>query len=252
MSERVEKVRYFFSKTKLIRSLYISMLKGRLRRKKKCFFGKKSKIDTVSVFGEHDEIWGRVTDSNLEDFVSIHGSLFYSSIGRGSYIGGGSKIEFARIGRFCSIAQNVTVIRGKHPSHDFVSTSPSFYSPKSPNGLSFVEGDKSIFDEYSWVDKNVSIEIGNDVWIGQNACIMEGTTIGDGAIVAAGSYVVKSVPPYAIVGGVPAKIIRYRTSEDNIKKLLEVKWWDKEIDYLKEHCDDFTNFDKFLNNLEDC
>lgn len=75
-------------------------------------------------------------------------------------------------------------------------------------------------------------EIGNDVWIGQNAVIMDGVKIGDGAIVAAGAVVTKDVAPYAIVGGVPAKLIKYRFDEATIKDLLRLKWWelsDKEI-----------------------
>jgi hypothetical protein len=68
--------------------------------------------------------------------------------------------------------------------------------------------------------------IGNDVWIGRNVIVMDGITIGDGAIIAAGATVTHDVPPYAIVGGVPAKIIRYRFSSEIIAALLETKWWD--------------------------
>ena len=70
--------------------------------------------------------------------------------------------------------------------------------------------------------------IGNDVWIGLNATILDGVTIGDGAIVAAGAVVTKDVPPYAVVAGVPAKIIKYRFTESQIDFLLKFRWWEKD------------------------
>ena len=77
---------------------------------------------------------------------------------------------------------------------------------------------------------------------------MEGVTIGDGAVVAAGAIVTKDVPPYAIVGGVPAKVIKYRFDEETIKKLLELKWWEKDQAWIKGHADDFDDVEKLLAN----
>ena len=82
--------------------------------------------------------------------------------------------------------------------------------------------------------------IGNDVWIGCNATILRGVTIGDGAIVAANAFVNKDVPPYAIVGGVPAKVLKYRFSENIITKLLHLKWWDFPIERIRRNHHLFT------------
>jgi len=92
-------------------------------------------------------------------------------------------------------------------------------------GVTFVES--SIFSEIQ------DIEIGNDVWIGNSATILDGARIGDGAIVAAGAVVTDNVPPYAIAGGVPAKIIRYRFDPDIVAQLLDIQWWNWPIHVLK-------------------
>jgi acetyltransferase-like isoleucine patch superfamily enzyme len=89
------------------------------------------------------------------------------------------------------------------------------------------------------------VVIGNDVWVGAGAIILSGVSIGDGAIVAAGAVVTKDVPPYAIVGGNPAKLIRYRFSEDQIAKLLSISWWNWSEDKIK------ANLDSFYGTTED-
>lgn len=113
-------------------------------------------------------------------------------------------------------------------------------------GFTYVVSDK--FIEYKFVDDKHLLVIGNDVWIGSYARIMEGVTIGDGTIIAAGALVTKDVPPYAIVGGVPAKVIGYRFDEKTIEKLLELKWWDKGEDWIKAHADEFDDVNKLLKN----
>jgi acetyltransferase-like isoleucine patch superfamily enzyme len=93
-----------------------------------------------------------------------------------------------------------------------------------------------------------NVVIGHDVWIGDNATIMSGITVGDGAVIANNSHVVKDVEPYSIVGGNPAKILRYRFSTEQIEKLLKIKWWfweDTRINSLVEFLHD-TNIDKFI------
>lgn len=133
-----------------------------------------------------------------------------------SYIGSCSKVQNAKIGKFCSIAPEVRIGLGRHPTH-FVSTYPGFYSSAASAAVSF--GANKSFEEY------LPIKIGNDVYIGTRAMIMDGLVIGDGAVIAAGAVVTKDVPPYAIVGGVPAKKLKYRFSESVVERLLEIQWW---------------------------
>jgi virginiamycin A acetyltransferase len=131
------------------------------------------------------------------------------------------------IGKFCSIACGAKFIfnSANHTLKSFSTYSfPLFYDEW--------ELDKSNLTS-AWDNKG-DIVIGNDVWIGYDAVIMSGVHIGDGAIIATRAVVTKDVPPYAIVGGVPAKEIRKRFDEETISKLLEMKWWDRPIDQIKK------------------
>ena len=154
-----------------------------------------SRIDTQTSFGGYNKI-GR--NCIIEK----------SSIGRFSYIGNNCVFTNTHIGNFCSISSNVEIISGTHPTRNYVSTHPVFYSKETPVRFSYVNF--TSFIEHKTTEDGHSLDIGNDVWIGNHVCILEGVTIGDGAIIAAGSIVVKDIPPYSIVGGVPAKIIRKR------------------------------------------
>lgn len=150
--------------------------------------------------------------------IIYHNSvIFSSSIGDFSYVGSESRIQYTHIGKFCSIGPEVRIGLGKHPTH-FKSTHPAFYDKDSSY--------YGIMPEYTNPNPEYeTITIGNDVWIGCRAMVLDGVTIGDGAIIAAGAVVTKDVPPYAIVGGVPAKIIKFRFQPNEIQKLLESKWW---------------------------
>jgi tetrahydrodipicolinate N-succinyltransferase len=104
--------------------------------------------------------------------------------------------------------------------------------------------------EYELPDKEGIIMIGNDVWIGAGALILSGVTIGDGAIVGAGSVVTHDVPPYAVVGGVPAKIIRFRYNKDQIEALLKIAWWNWNIEKIKANMDYFYGeIDAFIEKF---
>lgn len=142
-----------------------------------------------------------------------------------TYIGGNSKIQNTSIGKFCSLGPELRIGLGRHPLH-LKSTFPGFYSDNSACYGVEKEYDNPI-EEY------LPVKIGDDVWIGTRAMIIDGVTIGDGAVIAAGAVVTKDVPPYAIMGGVPAKIIKFRFDKSEIEKLLSEKWWDDKK-YSKE------------------
>lgn len=171
-------------------------------------------------------------------------TMFYGNIGYGSYIGANCVFS-GKIGRYCSIANNVNVVGGTHPTQSFVSTHPCFYSLLTQSGFTYVSENR--FDEYKYASDKYSVVVGNDVWLGYGCMIMSGVTIGDGAIVAAGAVVTKDVEPYSIVGGVPAKVIRNRFTEEQVDFLLEFKWWDKDKNWIKENVDEFSNIEKFMS-----
>lgn len=162
-----------------------------------------------------------------------------TELGDFTYIADNTTIFKAKIGKFCSIGPDCKVGLGKHPSHTFVSTHPIFFSNLKQAQISFA--DKNYFQE------SEEITIGNDVWLGANVIVVDGVDIADGVIVAAGSVVTKNIPPYAVVGGVPAKIIKYRFEKDEIEKLLELQWWDMDREYLKLNFKKFHNIEIFLN-----
>lgn len=175
-------------------------------------------------------------------------TIFNGQIDSYSYIGSNCIIN-ARIGKFCSISPNVKVISATHPLH-YVSTSPVFFSPEKQCNASFSKSKR--FDDELFVDKEngISCCIGNDVWIGENVLIKGGVSIGDGSCIAMGAVVVSDVPPYSIVGGVPAKVIRKRFSDEIIDKIIKSDWWNKDTEWLKLHSDKFTDVEEFIKMCE--
>jgi lipopolysaccharide transport system ATP-binding protein len=127
------------------------------------------------------------------------------------------------IGKFCCMAEGVNIIIDGNHRLDWVSTFPlsrlllnDFSNTGHPAGKG-------------------NMSIGNDVWIGMNVLILPGVNIGDGAVIAAGAVVVEDVAPYSIVGGVPATFIKYRFIPERCSRLLEIRWWDWDIEKIKEN-----------------
>lgn len=150
--------------------------------------------------------------------------IFHSEIDKYSYIGGKTQVIYAKIGKYCSIAGDSCIGMGVH-TLQLLSTNPIFTEKDNGTGASWVHN--------SSVNPYKLITIGNDVWIGKRAMIMGGVNIGDGAVIAAGAVVTKDVPPYAVVGGVPSKIIKYRFTDSEIETLEKLCWWDLPDEKLK-------------------
>ncbi len=143
-------------------------------------------------------------------------SVYFSSFDRYSFCGYDCELYHADIGSFTSIANQVVIGGARHPM-EWLGMSPVFYKGRDSVKMKFSEHELNMPERTT---------IGHDVWIGHSAIILSGVQVGNGAVVGAGAVVTKDVPPYAIVAGNPAKIIRYRFNEDLVTELMEIKWWD--------------------------
>ena len=171
--------------------------------------------------------------------VGMASNCIRVKMGRYSYMGFYNSICDTTIGSFCSIASYCAIGGGRHPL-DAVSTSPVFYV-----------GHNSMKKNFSNIPEpeNVGVEIGNDVWIGEAAFINDGVKVGTGAVIGAHSVVTKDVPPYAIVAGAPAKVLRYRFDEETVKRLLESKWWEWSDERLSKLGDRFDDPNRLLEAM---
>ncbi|WP_158642940.1 CatB-related O-acetyltransferase [Mucilaginibacter ginsenosidivorax] len=210
--------------------------KSKARWLKNVTLQKGVQLDSKTKFGGNNAVY--------------QGSRVRSSfIGYGTYIANNSAVFRSDIGKYCAIGDNVSISLGLHPSKEYVSIHPAFFSIYKQAGFTYVNEQR--FSEHNYLkDSAYCVKIGNDVWIGNNVLIFDGVTVGDGAIIGAGAIVTKSVEPYSIVLGAPAKHVRYRFTAEEIEKLLKLKWWDKDPEWLKANSLSFKNIKQFLNENE--
>lgn len=200
----------------------------------------KLNIKNKSYFKNGVKIAENVTiiDSKFDAYVNLalNSAIVNSEIGKYSSIGRYSKIENVKMGKFCSIAWDITIGAPSHPFHHISSHAITYR-----HTYGFVNETRL---------ERKTTEIGNDVWIGCNSVIVEGVKVGDGAIIGAGAVVTKDVPPYAIVVGVPAKVIKYRFTKEIVEKLLSMSWWSYDEEFLKENINYFVT-EVNIKKLED-
>lgn len=156
------------------------------------------------------------------NFKVAFARAFKGNIGDYTYINSGDIYDGVYIGKYCSLATNLCLGAGQHYLNR-LSTYPVTLCVTRDGAL------EDIFPP----DKET--HIGNDVWMGNGVTVLQGVTVGDGAVIAAGAVITKDVPPYAIVAGVPAKVVRYRFEPAVIEKLLKLKWWDKDETWIAAH-----------------
>ena len=170
--------------------------------------------------------------------VQAHSVLLDVKMGDFSYCAGYNQIYYADIGKFCSIASFVRINPGNHPAYTRVAQHHFTYR-SAQYGLG--EDDADFF---AW-RKEDAVTIGHDVWIGHNASVMPGVRIGNGAVIGAGAVVTKDVPPYAVAVGVPARTIKARFSPELAERIECSRWWDWDVNTLRERLADFRDMETF-------
>lgn len=164
--------------------------------------------------------------------VGARTQIVESSMGDYSYVVNDADIIYTTIGKFCSIASHTRINPGDHPMHR---ASQSHFTYRSSAYFDGESDDEAFFD---W-RRSRPVSIGNDVWIGHGAVVLAGRTIGDGAVVAAGAVVTKDVPAYAVVAGVPARIVKMRFDVGVVEGLKRLRWWDWSHEQLRYALPDF-------------
>lgn len=193
----------------------------------------KSVIDSIGyiITGRSRGAFVRNSRLDKHTYIGCRSRIYSSTMAKYSYAGRNNYLFKTHVGKFSSIADNCCIGLPEHLINR-VSTSPVFQQGKNVLRISFSAEKQPLYKETF---------IGNDVWIGSNVSIKAGATIGDGAVVGMSSVVTKDVPPYAVVVGNPARIIKYRFSEEVIQKLLDIEWWKWDEEQLKQNADLFTN-----------
>ncbi len=182
--------------------------------------------------------------------ITAGAKLLRSHLGLATYVGSRSLLTNTRIGRFSCIGPEVQTIIGAHPTRDFVSIHPAFFSTKRQAGFTFVP--QELYPEFGTgrTESDCLVEIGSDVWIGHGARLMQGIKISHGAVIAAGSIVTKDVAPYMIVAGVPARPLRARFSDATISRLLATHWWELDFDQIARLAPHFSSAESLLQAMD--
>lgn len=171
-------------------------------------------------------------------FISKNSFVSNSHIGAYSSIGRNSTLVHATLGRYCSISWNVTIGATQHPMNRI-----------SSHAFPYVRKFGFVAQDHRFA---TATQVGNDVWIGANAVVMPGIKIGNGVVIGASSVVTKDVPDFAVVAGIPAKVIRYRFPEEVVVRLNKTAWWNLEPDLIREHIADWQTDlnEEVLSRLE--
>ncbi|MDR2089428.1 MAG: CatB-related O-acetyltransferase [Clostridiales Family XIII bacterium] len=182
----------------------------------------------------------KVVQTEMGRYVTIGQGceISESKIGDYSYCSGHNEIIYADIGKFASIAAAARINPGQHPLYARVAQNHFTYRCAQ---YGFGENDEAFFD---WRRQNSAV-IGNDVWIGYNAVVMGGVTIGDGAAIGAMAVVTRDVEPYEIVVGIPARHLKYRFPQEIIQKIQASRWWDWTHEELRERLDEIRDLHAF-------
>jgi virginiamycin A acetyltransferase len=205
----------------------MTMLKVRLSKQSiEWFYDKRILFQGWSKHGfrlQPGQLFTAPSPLRLEPYCAVYAGLQICSMGSFSYTHSRFPIDFS-LGRYCSVAWDVKFPGPRHPM-ELLSTS-LFINESTPDLWMVYLQDKNVeFTNRQPNPQKRGTVIGHDVWIGQDATIMRGLTIGDGAVIAAGAVVTRDVPPFAIVGGNPAQLIRFRFPPDVIEDLISLRWW---------------------------
>ena len=193
------------------------------------------------------ELFETPNSPNVEPYCAVYRGHQISAMGSFSYTHSPFPVDF-RLGRYCSVSWDVKFPGPNHPMH-LLSTSFFMTSQETDLWSLYLTDENVKFGNQQPNPQKNGTVIGNDVWIGQDAAILRGLIIGDGAVIASGSVVTRNVPPFAIVGGNPAGIIRYRFPKDIIDTLTTMQWW--RYAYPSFRNLDLSDIDSTIRGLQD-
>ena len=183
-----------------------------------------STLKRLVTIGDHSKVQNSIIDESV--IIDRNNYIDSSKVGCHSYTGRNTSIIHSKVGAFCSISWNVTIGGANHDysriaQHSFLYHASDTLRPA---------GCESSYDRFSQ-----PVIVGNDVWIAAGAVVTRGVTIGDGSVVGANAVVTHDIPPYAVVTGAPAKVIKYRFEEEIIKELLRLQWWNWSEEKINKH-----------------